>query len=104
MEAVALQCQTLPLGKGVDHLAVEPYIRNVKGHGALHAVQVVVEAGAAVHEQGCGDAAQVQRVAEVRLKGALDKGDGPLQLVVGQGHLVTGGDEQLAHEKINPLS
>ena len=104
MEAVALQRQTLPLGQGVDHLAVEPHIRDIKSHGALHAVQVIVEAGAAVHEQGSGDPAQVQRVAEVCLEGILDEGDGPLQLIVGQGHFVTGGNEQLAHEKINPLS
>ena len=103
MEAVALQRQTFPLGQRVNHLTVQTHIGNIKGHGALHAVQVIVEAGTAIHEQGGGDAAQVQRVAEVCLEGICDKGDGSLQLIVGQGHFVAGWNVKLAHEKINPL-
>ena len=37
------------------------------------------------------------------LEGIFDKGDGSLQLIVGQGHFVAGWNVKLAHEKINPL-
>ena len=51
---VALQGQALPFGQGVHHLAVDAHIGDVKGHRALYAVEVIVEAGAAVHEGSLG--------------------------------------------------
>ena len=35
---------------------MRPHSGDVEAHGALHAVEVVVEAGGRVHEQGRGDA------------------------------------------------
>ena len=36
VEAVALQGQTLPLGQGMDHFGVEPYVGNIEADGTLH--------------------------------------------------------------------
>ena len=42
MEAVALQCKALPLGKRVDHLTVLSHTGNIELDGAFHAVEVVI--------------------------------------------------------------
>ena len=55
-EVVVVEGKALPFGQGVDHLALDAHSGDVEAHGALHAVEVVVEAGGRVHEQGRGDA------------------------------------------------
>ena len=79
------------------HLPGGTHIGDVKGDGALHAVEVVVQAGIFLHEQGSGDTAQIQRLPQIHLKIALDELDGPLHLVGGQRRLVAGRDRQFAH-------
>ncbi|CAN3977223.1 large-conductance mechanosensitive channel protein MscL, partial [Dysosmobacter welbionis] len=98
-ELVPLQGQALPFGQGVDHLAVGAHIGDVKGDRALHAVQVIVQAGAAVHEQGGGDPVQVQAHTKAVLKLLVDQLDGPLELVVAEGHPVAGGDGGFTHSR-----
>ena len=105
VEAVALQGQALPLGQGVDHLGVlAPDAGDVEPDGTLRAVQVVVQTGVGSHEQGGGHPAQVQGVGKVGLKGFFDKGNGPLQFIVGQGGLVALGDHKSAHKKAPSFS
>ena len=104
VEAVALQGQALPLGQGVDHLGVLAYAGDIEADGALHAVEVVVQTGVGGHEQGGGHPAQVQGVGKVGLKGFFDKGNGPLQFIVGQGGLVALGDHKSAHKKAPSFS
>src|SRR5699024_7842443 len=72
---------------------------NIEADGALHPVEVVVEAGVPVHEQGGGDPAEVQGELQVLLKGALDKLDGPLHAVAGQRGPVARGDVAVAHRR-----
>ena len=70
-ELVAVQGHALPLGQGVDHLGVPARVGHVEGHGPLHAVQIVVQAGGRLHKQGGGHPAQVERTAQIVLKQAL---------------------------------
>ena len=78
---VAVQGQPLPFCQRVDHLRVPPGIGNVKGHRPLHAVQVVVQAGGRLHEQGRGHPAEVEGAAQIVLKQALQKADGLLGII-----------------------
>ena len=71
LELVALQSQALPLGQGVDHLGGAFHAVDVEGHGALHAVQVVVEAGGGGHKQGGGHPVQTQGAGQLVLKQAV---------------------------------
>ena len=64
VELIALQSQTLPLGQRVDHHGGVVHGPDVEGDGALHAVEVVVEAGAGLHEEGSGDPAQIEGTAQ----------------------------------------
>ena len=90
-EVVVVQGQTLPLSQGVDHLGVPLGGGHVEGDGALHAVQVVVQAGGGLHKQGGGDPAQVEVPAEGVLKDPLEQGDGLLGVIqVQQGRVVSG--------------
>ena len=96
-ELIALEGQALPLGQRMHHLAVGPHVGDVKGDRALHAVEVVVEAGVSVHKQGGGDPVQIQPDGEAVLELRVDQFDGTLELVVGKRHLVAFGDDELAH-------
>ena len=80
-ELIALQSQTLPLGQRVNHLGGSLHAVDVKGHGALHAVQVVVQSGSGGDEQGCGHAVQMERAGQFVLKQALEQADSLLSLV-----------------------
>ena len=81
----------------MDHLALCAHVGDVEAHGALHAVQVVVQARAAVHEQGGGDPVEVQADRQVVLEVRVDQLDGPLELVVRQGHPVVLGNGEFTH-------
>ena len=59
-EVVVVQGHALPLGQGVDHLGIPAGGGDVKADGTFHAVQIVVQAGGGLHEQGGGDPAQAQ--------------------------------------------
>ena len=90
-ELVAVERHALPLGQGVDHLGVPAGGGDVKGDGAFHPVQVVVEAGGGLHEQGGGDPAQMEVAAQGVLKDPLEQADGLLGVIeVEQGRVVVG--------------
>ena len=102
-EIVALQGHALPLRQGMDDLGVGTHGGNVKGNGALVAVQVIVQAGSLGDEKGCGNTLQVQRIGKLLLEGVLDVGNGPLGIVLVQDGLVALGDVAGIHV-INSLS
>ena len=81
MELVALQGQTLPLGQGVDHHGGVLYTADIKGDGALHAVEIVVQTGGGGHKEGGGYPVQAQGAAQAVLKQALEQADGLLSLI-----------------------
>ncbi len=82
VETVALEGQPLPFGQGMNHLALGPaHGGDVEAYGALHTVEVVVEAGVFVHEQRRGNPAEIQSKFQILLKTAFDKLDGPLHVV-----------------------
>ena len=97
IELVALQRQPLPLGQRMHDLRLGMDVRDIKTDRPLIAVQIVVQAGGLLHEQGSRDAAQIERVRQIRLEIAFDKFDGALQLIHGQRRTVALRDEDLAH-------
>ena len=78
VELIALQSQTLPLGQRVDHHGGVGHAADVKGDGALHAVQIVVQAGRLSYEQRGGDPVEAEGAAEAVLKQAVEQADGLL--------------------------
>ena len=97
VEAIPLQGQALPLGQGMHHLAVDAHVGNIEGDRALHAVQIIVQAGILIHKEGGGYPAQIQRLAQVDLEIALDELDGTLHLIGVQRRLISCGNVNLAH-------
>ena len=97
LELIALEGQTLPLGQGVHHLAVSAHIGDIEGHRTLHTVKVIVQARFSVHKQRGGHTMQIQPHRQAVLELLMDQLDGPLQLVVGQRHLIPGGNGQFTH-------
>ena len=98
VEAVALQGIALPLREGLhDFGHVLLLIQHIEGDGPLDAVQVVVQAGRRVDEQGRGDAQQIQALHEQRLEEVLDFLDRDLRLMQRQLGLVTFGDVEFFH-------
>ena len=103
VEIIALQRQALPLGQRMHHLALGAHGRHVEADGALHAVQVVVQAGLSPHEQRRGHAAQVQRVRQLHLEVVLDKLNGQLGVEGVQRRRVAVWDHNAVHEP-SPLA
>ena len=99
MEIVALQRQPLPLGQRMHHLALAVHGGHVEAHRALHAVQVVVQAGFHAHEQRGGHTAQVQRVAQLHLEIVLDEFDGQLGVEGAQRRPVALGNGDAVHRR-----
>ena len=82
----------------MDHLRVgSAGVGDIEGHGALHAVEIVVQTRFLVDEQGSGYAPEIERITQVRLKIALNELDRPLHLIYGQRRAVTVGNVDLAH-------
>mgnify|MGYP003303917133 CR=1 FL=1 len=76
------QGDALPLGQGVHHLCHSlAHVLYGEGNGALYAVQVVVQAKAAKHEQGCSNSAQAQLSGETAQEKILNLLDGQLCLL-----------------------
>ena len=73
-------------------------VLDIKGDLALHAVQVVVQAGGRFQKQRCGHAVQVQRGAQSVGKQALDRADGALGVVQVQRRRVVCRNDGLAHK------
>ena len=97
LEVVALQRQTLPLGQGMHHLALCAHIRDIEGHRALHAIEVIVQTRILLHEQGSRNAPQIERLPQIHLEIALDELDCALHLIGGQRRLVPSRDRHFAH-------
>ena len=97
VELVALEGQPLPLGERMDDLRVDADIGNVERDGALDTVEVVIEAGIFIDEQRCGHTAQIERIAQIHLKIALDELDCPLQLIDAERSMIILRNGQLAH-------
>ena len=94
-----MEGHALPLGQGVDHLGIPAGGGDIEGHGALHPVEVVIEAGGRLHEQGSGDPAEVQRPAQRVLEEALEQADGLLGIVEVQKGGVALRDVRVVHVK-----
>ena len=97
VELIALQSQPLPLGQRVDHLPGGVYVGDIEGDRALHAVEVVIQPRIFFHKQWGGDPPQIQGIAEIHLKIALDKLNGPLHFIDRQRGFVALWDTDLAH-------
>ncbi len=97
VELIALQGQTLPLGKRMDDLCIDADVGNIERDGALVAVEVVIEAGVFIDEQRRGHTAQIERIAQIHLKIALDELDRPLQLINAERSMIVLRNGQLAH-------
>ena len=97
MEIVVLQCLPLPLCQRLHHLCLDAAVLDVKGHLALHAVQVVIQAGGSLQKQRCGHAVQIQRGAQGIGKQPLHRADGALGVVQVQRGFVVCRDDDLAH-------
>ena len=83
----AAQCLAFPLGQAVHHLCTLFQFGNggnVKGDRAFHAVQVVVQSGGGVHEQGSGGPGQPKLAGQVCGEALLDHANGTLRLVKAQ--------------------
>ena len=96
-ELVAVEGHALPLGQGVDHLGVPGGGGDVKGDRALHAVQVVIEAGGGLYKQGGGYPAQVEGSAQTVFKQPLQKADGLLRIIQVEAGGVPLGNDGLFH-------
>ena len=105
LEAVALQSVAFPLCKGMDDLrgSVALFL-DAEGDWALHAVQVVVQAGLGQNEQGGGHAQKVQAFCESLLKEILDCLDGNLGIVEIQFRSVVFRYRDISHNNVPPLS
>ena len=96
-EIVVLQRLPLPFCQRLHHLCLGATVLDVKGHLALHAVQVVVQAGGSLQKQRCGHAVQVQRGAQGISEQPLHRADGALGVVQIQRGCVVCRDDDLAH-------
>ena len=81
----------------MDDLRVDADIGNVERDGPLDAVEVVIEAGIFIDKQRCGHTAQIERIAQIHLKIALDELDCPLQLIDAERSMIVLRNGQLAH-------
>ena len=80
-EMIFLQSEALPFCQRMHHLRVGSNGGDIEGNGALLARKVIVQAGIFIHEEGRGNALQIQRGREPFLKGLFDKGDRLLRAI-----------------------
>ena len=79
-EAVARERETLPFRQRVDDLHVGAEVEDIELHRPFDAVEVVVEAGLGLYEEGRGHTRQFEAARELPLKGVLRQLDGDLSL------------------------
>ena len=99
-EVVVLQGLALPFCQRLHHLCFNAAVLDIKGDFALHAVQVVVQAGGCFQKQRRRHTVQVQRGAQCVGKQALDRADGALGVVQVQRGRVVCRNDGLAHNRI----
>jgi hypothetical protein len=68
-----------------------------KGDGALHAIEVIVEAETLEHEEGCRDTTQAQFRRQVAQEKVLNLLDSQLGLLQVEGRSIALGLDELAH-------
>ena len=102
MEIILSQSHALPLRQRMHHLGVCPQRGHVEGDGALHAVQIIVQARGRVHEQRRRHALQMQRAAQLFQEDLLDKADGLLCVIKPQRRPVPGGNDGFRHDRTLP--
>ena len=101
-EVVVLQGLALPLCQRLHHLCLNAAVLDVEGDLALHAVQIVVQAGGSLQKQRCRHTVQVQGGAQRVGEQALHGANGALGIVQVQRGLIVLRNDGLAHNK-NPL-
>ena len=99
VDIVAIERHALPLGQRMDDLRVGVRAGNIEADRALHAVEIVVQAGGRLDEQRRGHAAQIQFAGERILKHALDQADGALRFIQRKVRRIARGNKRLTHRK-----
>ena len=102
LEVVALERKTLPLGQRMNDLGIGADVGNVKGDGTLDAVEVVVQTRIFIHEQRSRNPAEIEGIAQIDLKIALDEFDGALHFIDRQRGVVVLRDIDFAHTGFTP--
>ena len=102
LEVVALERKTLPFGQRMNDLGIGADVGNVKGDGTLDAVEVVVQTGIFIHEQRSRNPAEIEGIAQIDLKIALDEFDGALHFIDRQRGVVVLRDIDFAHTGFTP--
>ena len=102
LEVVALERKTLPLGQRMNDLGIGADVGNVKGDGPLDAVEVVVQTRIFIHEQRSRNPAEIEGIAQIDLKIALDEFDGALHFIDRQRGVVVLRDIDFAHTGFTP--
>ena len=91
-KAVLAQRHALPLGQGLDDLdGLARLPGHVERYGALDAVEVVIEAGALLHEERGRHTREAHLAAELALEGVADVLDRLLRLADGHPSVVVVG-------------
>ena len=96
-ETVFVKGEPFPLRQGMDHLRIRFGLEDVKGNRAFHSVEVVVDAGCAVHKQRGSDPFEVEGFGEFLLKCSFDEFNSRLGVIQAQRGLIVLGNEYFAH-------
>ena len=88
----------LPFGQAVHNFSALIQAGYIKADGALHAVQIIVQAAAVQNKQRGGNALQVQGGTQLFLKDGFDDADGPLGIVQAQKIMIVFGNGRFGHK------
>lgn len=99
VDVVAIERHALPLGQRMDDLRVGVRAGNIETDRALHAVEIIVQAGGRLDEKRRGHAAQIQFAGERILKHALNQADGALRFIQRKVRRIARGNKRLTHRK-----
>jgi hypothetical protein len=98
MEAVLFQGVAFPFGQGLDDLAIAALLfQDIKGNRTFDTVQVIIETGFGINEQGRRYSEQIETLRQQRLEEILDDLDGFLGLVEIQGGFIMSRDINVIH-------
>ena len=99
-ETVQFQSVALPFCKRMDNF--QPLARaEIKGHRALHAVEIVVQTACGIYKQRSGHADQVQLGCKIALKKVLHLFDGIFGLPQRKEGLIVLRNHQVCHELVS---
>ena len=95
-DAISSQLHALPFGQRVHHLGTSvAHIFDGERYGALHAVEVVVQARIGKDEEGRRDASEAEGLGEFGLEGLLEQLDGVLHAFRRQHGTIVGGEVEV---------